>query len=138
MVTAFHSTKIPNIEVYCVVSGRVATLMKASRFAGPLLRLPALKRYLMRRADEMPEGPDENVRNGTHVLLLAEVEGPGGQCARTLLETPSGYALTAVAAVESAKRVLNGDVAPGFQTPAMAFGADFVLDLPGFRRTDVG
>jgi short subunit dehydrogenase-like uncharacterized protein len=48
-----------------------------------------------------------------------------------------GYAFTAVAAVACAARVLAGGVAPGFQTPATAFGPDFVLGLPGSTRTDL-
>lgn len=42
--------------------------------------------------------------------------------------------LTAVAAVE---KVLAGYVRPGFQTPAMVYGSDFALDLPGVARQDV-
>ena len=137
VVTAFYSTGIPQIEVYFVLSGAAATLLKASRFAAPFLRLPQVQRFLKRRVDRMPEGPDEKARNATRSLLLAEVEGPGEQRARTMLETPSGYALTPIAAIESAVRVMAGVAAPGYQTPATAFGADFVLDLLDCQRTDL-
>jgi len=137
VATAFHTTKIPNIEVYFILSGSMPTLIKASRFVAPILRLPAVQRFLKTRVDAMPEGPDEAARNATRALLLAEVEGPGGQRARTLLETPSGYALTPSAAVEAARRAAIGEAPSGFQTPATAFGADFVLDLPDCRRTDL-
>ena len=134
VATAFHSTTIPNIEVYFVLSGRTATLVKASRFAGPIFRSAFAERFLNRRVDQMSEGPDEDARNQTRSLLLAEVEGPGEQCARTLLETPSGYALTPIAAVECASRVLQGEAAVGYQTPGTAFGAEFILDLPDCRN----
>ncbi len=137
VATAFYSTKIPNIEVYFILSGSVPTIMKASRFVAPLLRLPAVQRFLKARVDAMPEGPDEATRNGTRALILAEVEGPGGQIARTLLETPSGYALTPPAAVEAARLAASGEAPSGFHTPATAFGADFVLALPNCRRTDL-
>jgi short subunit dehydrogenase-like uncharacterized protein len=137
VATAFYSTSIPNIEVYFIVSGRVALMMKASRFAAPLLRQPKVQEFLKRRVDAMPKGPDEGTRNSTRALLLAEVEGPGGQRARAILETPSGYALTPPAAIEAAIRVASGGAAIGYQTPATAFGADFVLDLPDCRRTDL-
>jgi short subunit dehydrogenase-like uncharacterized protein len=137
IATAFHSTKIPNIEVYFILSGSMPTLIKASRFVTRLLRRSAVQRFLMSRIDAMPEGPDEAARNETRALLLAEVEGPGGQCARTLLETPSGYALTPHAAVESAVRAAAGEAPSGYHTPSTAFGADFVLDLPDCRRTDL-
>lgn len=137
VATAFHSTRIPNIEVYFVVSGRVPLLMKASRLVMPLLRNAAVQRFLKRRVEALPEGPDEKTRTTTRALLLAEVEGPGGQSARTLLETPSGYALTPPAAVESARRAAAGEAPSGFHTPATAFGADFVLELAGCRRADL-
>jgi len=137
VATAFHSTKIPNIEVYFILSGSMPMLMKASRLITPILRLPAIQNFLKSRVDAMPEGPDEATRTGTRALLLAEVEGPGGQLARSLLETPSGYALTPPAAVEAARRAATGEAPTGFQTPATAFGADFVLDLPDCRRTDL-
>jgi short subunit dehydrogenase-like uncharacterized protein len=137
VVTAFYSTKIPNIEVYFILSGNMPLLMKATRFIAPILRLPAVQRFLNARVDGMPEGPDEAARNATRTLLLAEVEGPGGQRARSLLETPSGYALTPPAAVEAARRAATGEAPPGFHTPATAFGADFVLDLPDCQRTDL-
>jgi short subunit dehydrogenase-like uncharacterized protein len=135
--TAFYSTGIPNIEIYFVMSGRMPTLMKASRIVAPFLRIPAVQRFLKARVATMPEGPDEAARAATRALLLAEVEGPGGQLARTMLETPSGYALTPPAAVESARRAACGEAPTGFHTPATAFGADFILDLPDCRRTDL-
>jgi hypothetical protein len=33
--------------------------------------------------------------------------------------------------------VLEGDATPGFQTPATAYGADFVLECEGVVREDV-
>ena len=137
VATAFHSTGIPDIEVYLILSGRMPLLMKASRLVAPLLRRAAVQRFLKARIEALPEGPEERVRNEARALLLAEVEGPGGQSARTLLETPSGYALTPCAAVESARRVAAGAAPIGFQTPSTAFGADFVLDLAGCVRTDL-
>jgi len=137
VATAFHSTRIPNIEVYFILSGAMPLGLKLSRLAAPLLRSPRVQHFLNARVDAMPEGPDEKTRLESRALLLAEVEGPGGQFARTLLETPSGYALTPLAAVEAAARAARDEVPLGFQTPAMAFGADFVLDLAECRRTDL-
>jgi short subunit dehydrogenase-like uncharacterized protein len=50
---------------------------------------------------------------------------------------PEGYTLTAHSALLAVKKILQGAVKPGFQTPALAFGADFVLEIPGTERTDV-
>ncbi len=136
VATAFHSTGIPNIEVYFILSGGVPRMIKASRLATPLLRTPALQRFLKRRIDGMREGPTAAEREGTRTFLLAEVEGAGGETARSLLETPSGYALTPIVAVEAARRAIEGEAPVGFQTPATAFGADFVLGVADCRRRD--
>ena len=133
----FHSTGIPNIEAYLAVSGRIPLLLRASRLVGPLLRLGGVQRFLARRIDAMPEGPTEAEREATRAILLAEVQGSDGETVRALLETPSPYALTPIAAIESARRIVDGAAAPGFQTPATAFGADFVLDLAGCKRRDL-
>ncbi len=135
--TAFYSTGVPQIEVYFVLSGRAATALKLGRYAAPISRWPSVQQFLKRRVDRMPEGPDKKARNATRCLLLAEVEGPGEQFARTLLETPSGYALTPITAIESAVRVMAGVAAPGYHTPATALGPDFILELADCQRTDL-
>jgi hypothetical protein len=45
--------------------------------------------------------------------------------------------LTAQTAWEIAKRVIAGDAPVGFQTPSMAYGADFILEFEGSDRTDL-
>jgi hypothetical protein len=39
--------------------------------------------------------------------------------------------------VAIAERALAGLAVPGFQTPARAFGKDFVLGFPGVQREDL-
>ena len=137
LASAFHSTGIPNIETYVVMSGRIPGLLRVAGLVTPILRLPSVQRFLSARIDAMPEGPDDATRMSTRSVILAEVEGPGGERAAAMLETPSGYALTQVAAVEAARRAAEGSAPPGFQTPATAFGADFVLECSDSRRTDL-
>jgi hypothetical protein len=38
--------------------------------------------------------------------------------------------------VALAERALAGDVKPGYQTPARAYGPDFILEFPGVERGD--
>jgi short subunit dehydrogenase-like uncharacterized protein len=51
--------------------------------------------------------------------------------------TPEAYTFTAHAAVAVAQRVLAGAARPGFCTPALLLGPDFVLALEGIERTDL-
>ena len=47
------------------------------------------------------------------------------------LTGPEGYTLTALTAVAAVEKVLAGGARPGFQTPSLAFGADFVMQIAG-------
>lgn len=137
LASAFHSTGIPNIETYVVVSGRVPTLLRVAGWLAPVVRLPSVQRFLGRRIDALPEGPDDATREDNRALVIAEVENASGERAAAMLDTPSGYALTQVAAVEAARRAAAGLATPGFQTPASAFGARFVLECSESRLTDL-
>lgn len=135
--TAFHSTGIPNIEVYFVLSGKAPQLLTTSRWLAPIVRSPAVERFLKRRVRALPDGPSASQRAASRIFLLAEVEDASGETVRSLLETPSSYALTPIAAVEAAHRAAQGAAPIGFHTPSTAFGADFILDLADCQRRDV-
>jgi saccharopine dehydrogenase (NAD+, L-lysine-forming) len=45
--------------------------------------------------------------------------------------------MTARTGVAALERVMNGGATPGFRTPSLAFGADFVLGIEGVTREDL-
>jgi saccharopine dehydrogenase (NAD+, L-lysine-forming) len=53
-----------------------------------------------------------------------------GRTVEGTAEMPEGYRLTAIAAVESARRVLEAAPPAGYHTPSSAFGAGFLETLP--------
>ena len=67
--------------------------------------------------------------------IIVEGETATGQRHCLQLNTPEAYTLTAQTSVAIAKRVLAGDIEPGFQTPSRVFGADFILQFAGVTRT---
>ncbi len=136
LVTAWHSTRAENIEIYLRAGLGMRAMLRASGPLAPLLRLRAVQRGLQWGIDAMPEGPSEAQRTELRGHIVAEAIGLHGEVARARLDTPSGYQLTMLAGVEIARRVLAGDGKPGFQTPATAFGADFVLGLDCSRSDD--
>jgi len=83
-------------------------------------------------------GPTAAERRAGKSLLWAEARDGSGAAATSRMEAPEGYELTRLTAVAIAERVLAGAAPAGFQTPALAFGKDFVLEFPGVRREDVG
>ena len=107
------------------------TLMRATRLVAPLAGLAPVQSLLKGLAGRFVAGPSAEARETGRMQLWGRVEAPGGRSAEGTLETPEGYALTAVASVEIAERVRAGDVAPGAWTPGQAFGGGFVAGLPG-------
>jgi short subunit dehydrogenase-like uncharacterized protein len=134
--TAFHSTGIPNIEVFLAGPPSMPTVMAVSRALSPLLRSAPVQALLKRRVRSGPPGPSAEARaRGSSVLWGEVTDGTGGR-AESRLTGPEGYTLTALTALAITERVLAGDAPPGFQTPSRAYGADFVLNIEGVARSD--
>jgi short subunit dehydrogenase-like uncharacterized protein len=131
LVTAFHSTGIPSIAVYTVVPRGIARMAPLLGLAAPLLKMPAIVRFIQRRIETRTQGPTEEDRRSARMSIWGRVENAGGASVEGHLETPEGYELTVLAALACIERVLGGGVLPGASTPSHAFGADFVTTLPG-------
>ena len=137
VATAYHTTRIPNIEVYMAAPLAVRLALRASRALGPLLESGSVKRALAARVRHSPLGPTaaERARRVSH--LWAEARDAAGQISVARLRTPEGYELTSMTALDLALRALRGELPAGFQTPARAAGPDYVLQFPGVVREDV-
>lgn len=132
LVTAHHSTGIANLEVYAALGGG---LMGLSGLLEKLLRLPGVKPWLQGRIRRMG-GPDAVRRAQETSQLWGEARDDAGHRRVARLQAPEAYTLTALTAVAVVERVLHGEAPTGFQTPASAYGADFILEIPGTLRTD--
>ena len=135
--TAFHSTGIPNIEVYMSMRPALRRAAIASRWLGPVLRSGVVRRTLAARVRRGPPGPSEGERQRGVSLLWGEAVAANGQRVEARLRGASGYVLTAQTAVHLAAKALGGHARVGFQTPSLAYGADVILEIPGVTRTDV-
>jgi short subunit dehydrogenase-like uncharacterized protein len=131
VATAFHSTGIPNIVVYTAMARRQISALKVARFLTPLVRLATVKRALARRIERSVPGPDEEARRTGQTQLWGRVTDATGRSVEGTLVTPEAYRLTAETAVESARRVAAGAVRPGFRTPSLAFGANYIAEFGG-------
>ena len=137
VATAFYSTGIGNITVYF----RRTTLFQLAdviaKLFGPVLRGGVGQRVLSAIVRKLPEGPSESDRIANHSKILAEATDSSGRSFRASLSTPDAYNFTAHSALEIASRITAMPTALGLVTPFQAFGADFVLSLPGCSRTDI-
>ncbi|MGE5224342.1 MAG: saccharopine dehydrogenase family protein [Omnitrophica WOR_2 bacterium] len=134
---AFYSTGIQNIETYQVLPGQVEWMVVLQPYLGPLFRLAPVKSLLKRAIRLRSEGPDPGELAGARALVWGEVSDDQGRLAVSRLAGPEAYAWTAITALDAVKKVLAGSAPAGFQTPSLAFGADFVLQSSEVRREDV-
>jgi short subunit dehydrogenase-like uncharacterized protein len=116
LVTIWRATDVPNVETFVHVAGG----------AFPTGELTAL-----------PEGPTSEQREAARYQASVEVEGDDGTVVHSLLDTVNGYTFTSMAAAEAARRVLDGEHRPGFQTPAAVFGIDFAETIGDTTIRDV-
>jgi len=135
--TAYHSTGIPNIEVYTSATGPLLLAMKASRLLRPLLASAWVQSLLKKRVRAGAPGPDAEQRARGRTVFWGEVTDAAGGRAASRLQGPEGYTFTVRTALAAVERILSGSAPPGFQTPSKACGADFVLSIEGVSREDL-
>lgn len=108
LISIWHATQIPDIETFVHLSGN----------AFPQGDLQAL-----------PDGPDAAERAANRYQAAVIVTNQHGVQSKAVLDTVNGYTFTPLAAVEAARRVLNGELLAGFQTPAGLFGNQFASSI---------
>jgi short subunit dehydrogenase-like uncharacterized protein len=133
--TAFYSTQIPNIEVFAAVPQSAKTLLIFSRYFGWLLATKPLQNVLQ---SQIPTGgPSKETRKTGKSFLYGEASDNNGNLVSARLQCPEGYATTALTAINIVEKILSGNVHSGFQTPAMAYGADLILEIERSKREDI-
>ena len=133
--TAFYTTGIPNIEVYTVVPPSNLSMLKYSRYFGWLMSIGFLKDFALR---QIPEGgASDEERAAGKTFLWGEVSDKDGNKTVSRLNTPEGYTLTILTALNIAEKILNGNFRAGFQTPAKCYGADLIMEIENVTREDL-
>jgi short subunit dehydrogenase-like uncharacterized protein len=130
--TAFHSTGIPNIEVYAVVPESNIGLLKISRYVGWLLATAPVQAVLQRTIPA--GGPSDEERARGRTFLWGEATDGEGNRAEARQTGPEGYTLTALTALRIAEKILDGHFCEGFQTPSKCYGPDLILEIEGTER----
>jgi short subunit dehydrogenase-like uncharacterized protein len=135
--TAYHSTGIPNIRVYTGTPPRTIQRLKRLSPLLPLAGWKPLKRMAQRWVERKVTGPSAELRETGRTYLWGEARNAAGRRVVSTLETPESYFFTALSAVASVERILQGTVPPGAWTASKAFGVDFVGEIPGVFVGDV-
>jgi short subunit dehydrogenase-like uncharacterized protein len=128
--TAHWSTRIPDIHTYLAVPPEAARVMRLMRFVSPLINVPLIQKFVESQIDARVSGPSAEIRAAARMRVWGRVTHTDGRTLQGTAETPEGYRLTAMSAVECARRVMEGAPAAGYHTPSSAFGARFLESLP--------
>lgn len=127
--TAFRTTGIPNIRVYAAQSPGALRRMRLMRPFLPLMRIGALRRFALRRADRT-RGPSAERRARSRVELWGRVTNAAGRVETMTMTVAEGYDFTVMSSLEAVREVLR-EAKPGAWTPALAFGRGFVTRFDG-------
>jgi short subunit dehydrogenase-like uncharacterized protein len=136
LATAYRSTGIPNITTYMAFPSAMSGAMGVLAPIGQtLFKSGALRRVTGAILDRTLHGPSQVMREfGASYLWACATDAIGYQ-AEAWLEVPDGYQFTVLASIAVIERTLQLQPV-GALTPALAFGADFVLEIDGSTRTD--
>ncbi|WP_025129963.1 trans-acting enoyl reductase family protein [Pseudomonas sp. PH1b] len=129
--TAYHTTGIPNIEVFMPGS---TGMIRGARFANlmrPLLGMSFVQRLLKACIGKAVIGPDDATRADQGTYVWGEVRNAQGDCKVARVQTANVYSLTVDAALAVVGYLLQAPSAGGTYTPARLLGADLLMQLPG-------
>jgi short subunit dehydrogenase-like uncharacterized protein len=135
VATAYHSTGIPNIEVYAAFPPMVIRLIKLSRLVNPLVSLAPVQALIRGRIAAQPPGPTEAQRARSHSEVWGEVRDEAGRTATLRLAMAGGYTITVLTTLDIVRRALGGHAPIGFQTPASAYGFELIFGIESVRKS---
>ena len=133
--TAYFSTGIPDIEDYVAAPPALQRQLAIGRMIAPGTKWAPIRNLLLMAVRPGPSaelrGADQNARLGRSRRRT----GPSGRVEAAW--AGSGTRRTTITALGAARKALNCAAKAGYQTPASAFGKDFVLEGEGVTREEV-
>ncbi|AXQ30968.1 hypothetical protein D0B54_20800 [Solimonas sp. K1W22B-7] len=129
--TAFHSTGIPDIEVYIPGSPKLIANARRANYIRPLLGFKPVQEFLKKRIGKTVKGPDQATRDKLQTCVWGEATNAKGQKKTARIRTANGYSLTISGSLAVVDHLLGYKPAGGSYTPSKLVGADLVTRLPG-------
>ncbi len=134
--TAWHTTGIPNIEVFMGINRKLAFFMRLTSNFNWLLKKRWLKNILLKQADRGAAGPADYKREKARSYLVGRVWNVNRKEVKSEMVTLDGYTLTARTSLLIIEKILRGEYKTGYQTPASAYGTGLILEIPETQLTD--
>ena len=131
VATAYYSTGIPNVEVFTATTPKALAKLRRTNLLRPMLRSNVIQRMIQFGIDRRLQPPTEAQRASNPSFVWGEARNAAQKIVTARLVTANGYALTVASSLAIMAGVLESAPPPGFATPSMLLGADFVTTLPG-------
>ncbi|MGB9738503.1 MAG: saccharopine dehydrogenase family protein [Chloroflexus sp.] len=138
VATAYYTTGIPNIKVFVAIPRRARYWLGLGRRLLPMIKLPVIRQGLRWLLARTLYGPDLTSRTHGRSTIVGEASELSGRRVISRLDGPEGYTLTVQTALLIVQKVLNGNVTPGFHTPAGLYGSNLITEIPDVVIRDMG
>ncbi|OLF17594.1 saccharopine dehydrogenase family protein [Actinophytocola xanthii] len=130
--SAFHTTAIPNIEVYVRIQPAQLLAVRLGGILRPLLSRPAVQRGLKWLVARTVRGPGADAREATPVRVWGEATTATGERRTARITTANIYSITVDGALAAVAALLDTAVTDGgYHTPTQLLGTDVVVKLRG-------
>jgi short subunit dehydrogenase-like uncharacterized protein len=128
--TAYHSTGIPNIEVYIPGSPAMIANAKRANYFRWLLGLGFVQNLIKARIEKTVKGPSEQLRAKLPTYVWGEATNAKGEKKTARIRTANGYSLTVTGSLAVVEHLLRNNPPGGAYTPSKLVGPDLVTLLP--------
>lgn len=133
--TAYHTTGIPNVEVFTGMKPTVYRILKFQFLFNWLLRTEFMRNYIQRKIDKGPSGPTDEQRANANTIIWGKVTNAGGKELTHQFSCADGYSVTAWGILTIAQKILAGNFKAGYQTPAGCYGKHLIHEIPGTKNS---
>ena len=123
IVSAMRSTGVKNVQTFADYAGSLKLLVQ--------IKNAAMRKMVIGMASK--DKPSDNDLAKGRTYIWVEAFDGGVERSRVYIEGPDPYRFTTVTACEIIKRVMRGDLLPGYQTPSNAYGSQLLTSLEGVR-----
>jgi short subunit dehydrogenase-like uncharacterized protein len=128
--TAYHSTGIPNIEVFIPGSPAMIANARRANWIRPLLGFAWVQNLIKARIAKTVKGPSEEKRAQMPTFVWGEATNARGEKKTARIRTANGYSLTITGSLAVVDHLMKNRPEGGAYTPSRLVGADLVTRLP--------
>ncbi|CAA0096734.1 Putative trans-acting enoyl reductase [BD1-7 clade bacterium] len=120
IVTAWHSTHIPNIRVYFPMDKKQMGFVRRWHGMTRVLKWQPALRFMQKLVERRVDGPSDDALATRRTQLWGRIWNESESVEKTL-DVPQGYQYTVLSALFAVEQLLAHRVMPGAYTPSQAF-----------------